>query len=86
MDSLLPGDYLVKEKVAAKGYTLDEKEYSVTLTEKEEVITSVSAKVQEETTKEAATPVKKSNTKCTSKSCYYRQYFQQSNTERRQWR
>ncbi|MCD2222630.1 MSCRAMM family protein [Listeria monocytogenes] len=59
VDSLLPGDYLVKEKVAAKGYTLDEKEYSVTLTEKEEVITSVSAKVQEETTKEAATPVKK---------------------------
>ncbi|EHD1582736.1 collagen binding domain-containing protein [Listeria monocytogenes] len=62
MDSLLPGDYLVKEKVAPKGYTLDEKEYSVTLAEKEEVITSVSAKVQEETTKEAATPtpVKKS--------------------------
>ncbi|TYV50710.1 SpaA isopeptide-forming pilin-related protein [Listeria monocytogenes] len=62
MDSLLPGDYLVKEKVAAKGYTLDEKEYSVTLAEKEEVITSVSAKVQEETTKEATTPtpVKKS--------------------------
>lgn len=56
MDSLLPGDYLVKEKVAAKGYALDEKEYSVTLAEKEEVITSVSAKVQEETTKEAATP------------------------------
>ncbi|MEQ52432.1 LPXTG cell wall anchor domain-containing protein [Listeria monocytogenes] len=56
MDSLLPGDYLVKEKVAPKGYTLDEKEYSVTLAEKEEVITSVSAKVQEETTKEAATP------------------------------
>ncbi|MDF09952.1 LPXTG cell wall anchor domain-containing protein [Listeria monocytogenes] len=62
MDSLLPGDYLVKEKVAPKGYTLDEKEYSVTLAEKEEVITSVSAKVQEETTKDAATPtpVKKS--------------------------
>ncbi|EMX5414518.1 collagen binding domain-containing protein [Listeria innocua] len=59
MDSLLPGDYLVKEKAAAKGYTLDEKEYSVTLAEKEEVITSVSAKVQEETTKEAPTPVKK---------------------------
>ncbi|EFD90814.1 peptidoglycan binding protein [Listeria monocytogenes FSL J2-071] len=56
MDSLLPGDYLVKEKVAPKGYTLDEKEYSVTLAEKEEVITSVSAKVQEETTKEAPTP------------------------------
>ncbi|EHU5358503.1 collagen binding domain-containing protein [Listeria monocytogenes] len=56
MDSLLPGDYLVKEKVAAKGYALDEKEYSVTLAEKEEVITSVSAKVQEETTKEVATP------------------------------
>ncbi|EPR8281834.1 SpaA isopeptide-forming pilin-related protein [Listeria monocytogenes] len=56
MDSLLPGDYLVKEKVAAKGYALDEKEYSVTLAEKEEVITSVSAKEQEETTKEAATP------------------------------
>ncbi|EKF6265129.1 MucBP domain-containing protein [Listeria monocytogenes] len=65
MDSLSPGDYLVKEKVAPKGYTLDEKEYSVTLAEKEEVITSVSAKVQEETTKEATkeattpTPVKK---------------------------
>ncbi|PXE33985.1 SpaA isopeptide-forming pilin-related protein [Listeria monocytogenes] len=56
MDSLSPGDYLVKEKVAPKGYTLDEKEYSVTLAEKEEVITSVSAKVQEETTKEATTP------------------------------
>ncbi|EAD9907026.1 LPXTG cell wall anchor domain-containing protein [Listeria monocytogenes] len=56
MDSLSPGDYLVKEKVAPKGYTLDEKEYSVTLAEKEEVITSVSAKEQEETTKEAATP------------------------------
>ncbi|EAE9366372.1 LPXTG cell wall anchor domain-containing protein [Listeria monocytogenes] len=65
MDSLSPGDYLVKEKVAPKGYTLDEKEYSVTLAEKEEVITSVSAKVQEETTKETTkeattpTPVKK---------------------------
>lgn len=56
MDSLSLGDYLVKEKVAPKGYTLDEKEYSVTLAEKEEVITSVSAKEQEETTKEAATP------------------------------
>ncbi len=47
---------LLKKKVAPKGYTLDEKEYSVTLAEKEEVITSVSAKVQEETTKEATTP------------------------------
>ncbi len=82
MDSLLPGDYLVKEKVAAKGYALDEKEYSVTLAEKEEVITSTSAKVQEETTKEAATPtpIKKYNTKCKSKISYYGQYFQQSNT------
>ncbi|EAD2799910.1 LPXTG cell wall anchor domain-containing protein [Listeria monocytogenes] len=70
MDSLLPGDYLVKEKVAAKGYALDEKEYSVTLAEKEEVITSTSAKVQEETTKEAATPtpIKKSTQNANLKS------------------
>ncbi|MBC2268466.1 collagen binding domain-containing protein [Listeria sp. FSL L7-0083] len=60
MDSLLPGEYLVKEKVAAKGYMLDEKEYSVTLAEKEEVITSVSTKEKEETTKETTTPIKKS--------------------------
>lgn len=43
-ESLSAGDYVVKEKTAAPGYTLDEKEYNVTLTDKEEVVTSISAK------------------------------------------
>lgn len=70
LDSLSPGDYLVKEKTAAPGYTLDEKAYTVTLTEKETVITSVSAKeetkkdvqkeAQQDTTKDTTVPVGKS--------------------------
>ncbi|MBC1940288.1 collagen binding domain-containing protein [Listeria welshimeri] len=70
LDSLSPGDYLVKEKTAAPGYTLDEKAYTVTLTEKETVITSVSAKeetkkdvqkeAQQDTTKDTTIPAGKS--------------------------
>ncbi|MBC1343446.1 collagen binding domain-containing protein [Listeria welshimeri] len=70
LDSLSPGDYLVKEKTAAPGYTLDEKAYTVTLTEKETVITSVSAKeetkkdvqkeAQQDTTKDTTVPAGKS--------------------------
>ncbi|MBF2536035.1 SpaA isopeptide-forming pilin-related protein [Listeria marthii] len=44
IDSLSAGEYLVKEKTAASGYTLDEKAYNVTLSDKEEVVTSTSTK------------------------------------------
>ncbi|MGC7134770.1 SpaA isopeptide-forming pilin-related protein [Listeria ivanovii] len=66
-DSLSAGDYVVKEKTAAPGYTLDKEEYNVILTNKEEVVTSVSAKEattanEGQTTKEEQTtaPEKKS--------------------------
>ncbi|MBF2467670.1 collagen binding domain-containing protein [Listeria welshimeri] len=65
LDSLSPGDYLVKEKTAAPGYTLDEKAYTVTLTEKETVITSVSAK--EETKKDVQKEAQQDTTKDTTK-------------------
>lgn len=53
LDSLSAGEYLVKEKTAASGYTLDEKAYNVTLSDKEEVVTSTSIK---EKTEPAAAP------------------------------
>ncbi|MBC2249878.1 collagen binding domain-containing protein [Listeria sp. FSL L7-0123] len=53
LDSLSAGEYLVKEKTAASGYTLDEKAYNVTLSDKEEVVTSTSTK---EKTEPAAAP------------------------------
>ncbi|MBF2588600.1 collagen binding domain-containing protein [Listeria marthii] len=53
IDSLSAGEYLVKEKTAASGYTLDEKAYNVTLSDKEEVVTSTSTK---EKTEPAAAP------------------------------
>ncbi|PZG32200.1 cell surface protein [Listeria ivanovii] len=68
-ESLSAGEYIVKEKTAAPGYTLDEKEYNVTLTDREQVVTSVSAKEatatnEEQTTKEeqSTAPDKKSVT------------------------
>nr|WP_281384475.1 SpaA isopeptide-forming pilin-related protein [Listeria immobilis] len=54
-ESLSAGDYVVKEKTAAPGYTLDEKEYNVTLTDKEEVVTSISAKETTATKEEQTT-------------------------------
>ncbi|MCD2254770.1 SpaA isopeptide-forming pilin-related protein [Listeria marthii] len=48
IDSLSAGEYLVKEKTAASGYTLDEKAYNVTLSDKEEVVTSTSTKEKTE--------------------------------------
>ncbi|WP_187986451.1 SpaA isopeptide-forming pilin-related protein [Listeria marthii] len=48
IDSLSAGEYLVKEKTAASGYTLDEKAYNVTLSDKEEVVTSTSTKEKSE--------------------------------------
>ncbi|MCD2225337.1 MucBP domain-containing protein [Listeria cossartiae] len=48
LDSLSAGEYLVKEKTAASGYTLDEKAYNVTLSDKEEVVTSTSTKEKTE--------------------------------------
>lgn len=53
LDSLSAGEYLVKEKTAASGYTLDEKAYNVTLSDKEEVVISTSIK---EKTEPAAAP------------------------------
>ncbi|AHI56689.1 SpaA isopeptide-forming pilin-related protein [Listeria ivanovii] len=53
-NSLSYGDYLVKEKTAAEGYSLDEKEYNVTLTEKEKIITSFSTKKETQRTEEKA--------------------------------
>ncbi|SDW76946.1 Internalin-J precursor [Listeria ivanovii subsp. londoniensis] len=50
-ESLSAGEYVVKEKTAAPGYILDENEYNVTLTDKEEVVTSISAKEKETTNK-----------------------------------
>ncbi|MBC2183535.1 collagen binding domain-containing protein [Listeria sp. FSL L7-0233] len=49
IDSLSAGEYLVKEKSAATGYALDEKVYNVTLSDKEEVVTSTSTKEKVET-------------------------------------
>ncbi|MBC2192077.1 collagen binding domain-containing protein [Listeria sp. FSL L7-0229] len=49
LDSLSAGEYIVKEKSAATGYTLDEKAYNVTLSDKEEVVTSTSTKEKVET-------------------------------------
>ncbi|WP_323686914.1 SpaA isopeptide-forming pilin-related protein [Listeria welshimeri] len=49
LTSLNEGEYTVKEKTAAEGYTLDEEVYSVTLTNKEEEVTSVSTKEKQET-------------------------------------
>ncbi|MBC1550862.1 collagen binding domain-containing protein [Listeria sp. FSL L7-1434] len=49
LDSLSAGEYIVKEKSAATGYALDEKAYNVTLSDKEEIVTSTSTKEKVET-------------------------------------
>ncbi|WP_181427552.1 prealbumin-like fold domain-containing protein [Listeria ivanovii] len=60
-ESLSAGEYVVKEKTAAPGYILDENEYNVTLTDKEEVVTSISAKEKETTNKIDETVVSEKN-------------------------
>ncbi|EAD9710801.1 cell surface protein, partial [Listeria monocytogenes] len=63
IDTLSRGDYLIREKINVPGYTLDEKEYSVTLTEKETVVTSLSTKIKEETSIPVQERIQSSNLK-----------------------
>ncbi|MBC1760346.1 collagen binding domain-containing protein, partial [Listeria ivanovii] len=56
-ESLPAGEYVVREKTAAPGYMLDENEYNVTLNDKEEEVTSISAKEEKITNKAEETIV-----------------------------